>query len=60
MGVAPRDFWAMGLKEWAAAAEGFAEFNGGRAPPGVGRAEFEALKRRFPDRPPRTHTKICD
>ncbi len=53
MGVTPRDFWAMSLKEWAAAAEGFAEFNGGTAAPGVGRAEFEALKRRFPDRPRR-------
>lgn len=50
MGLAPQVFWAMSVKEWAAAVDGFVEFNGSAAArTGVSREEFEALKRRFPD-----------
>lgn len=50
MGLAPRTFWAMSVKEWAAAVDGFVEFNGSAAArDGVSRDDFEAMKRRFPD-----------
>lgn len=33
MGMRPADFWAQSFNEWTAAAEGFADFHGGEAPP---------------------------
>ncbi len=32
MGLRPKDFWSMSVREWFAAVEGFAEFHGGGQP----------------------------
>lgn len=44
MGISPRDFWRLSLKEWRALTQAT-----GPAP--LGRAELEALRARFPDAP---------
>ena len=51
MGLSPRDFWAMSLPEWRAAAAGFAARRGRKPAPPLGRAEFETLMARYPDEP---------
>ncbi|MEN0652568.1 MULTISPECIES: phage tail assembly chaperone [Hyphobacterium] len=44
MGITPRDFWQLSLKEWRALTQAT-----GPAP--LGRDELEALRARFPDAP---------
>jgi len=42
MGISPRDFWRLSLKEWRTLTKA-----AGPAP--LGRGELEALRTRFPD-----------
>nr|WP_272906882.1 phage tail assembly chaperone [Hyphobacterium sp. SN044] len=44
MGISPRDFWQLSLREWR-----MLTAPAGRAP--LGRAELDALRARFPDAP---------
>ena len=50
MGLSPRDFWAMSLREWSAACDAYVEVHGGAPTAAVTPGEFAAMKRRFPDR----------
>jgi uncharacterized phage protein (TIGR02216 family) len=42
IGIPPRDFWALSLKEWRA-------LTAPSGPAPLGRAELEALRHQFPD-----------
>jgi uncharacterized phage protein (TIGR02216 family) len=52
MGLSPRDFWAMTLPEWRAAAAGFQARVGRRHAPPLARAELDDLMQRYPDKRP--------
>jgi len=49
MGLSPRDFWAMSLAEWRAAAAGFQARRGRRHVAPLARAELDDLMQRYPD-----------
>ena len=52
MGLRPRDFWAMSIPEWRAAAAGFQARSGRRSIPPLARADLDSLLERYPDKTP--------
>lgn len=49
LGISPKDFWNMSIREITLAMKGFREYNTGKSSAPMGKDELEELKERYPD-----------